>query len=106
VNTDQKLGERISELYGQVVSYPGRPSNSQINRTNVLDDELKVLAASYKKLIGEKLAALNKELTKKNIGEIKPMTEEEFRTKDNLSSAASNYFGQACSNWQYLPLSF
>lgn len=101
INTDQKLGERISELYGQVATYPGKPSTSQVNRTGVLEDDLKKELQKFEVTKGAKLTALNQELTKNKIDNIKVMTEDEFKSKDDVNRSASGSLLQQLGKQQF-----
>jgi photosystem II stability/assembly factor-like uncharacterized protein len=90
INTDQKLGERISELYGQVSSFPGRPSSSQIARTTVLEGDLNKVIEKFDLVKKDKLLALNQELTRNKLTAITVMTEEEFRTKETTKGGTAS----------------
>ena len=80
INTEEKLAEQISELYGQVTGYPGRPGNAQVERVGSLDEELKRATAKFEQLKNEKLKKINTKLTSDKLFEpIKVMTEEEFK---------------------------
>ena len=80
INTDEKLAEQISELYGQVTGYPGRPGNAQIDRVGSLDEELKRATVKFEQLKNDKLKKINTKLTSDKLFEpIKVMTEEEFK---------------------------
>ena len=80
INTEEKLAEQISELYGQVTSYPGKPGNAQIDRVGSLDEELKRATVKFDQFKNEKLKKINSTLTSDKLFEpIKVLSEEEFK---------------------------
>ena len=80
INTEEKLAEQISELYGQVTSYPGKPGNAQIDRVGSLDEELKRATLKFDQFKNEKLKKINSTLTSDKLFEpIKVLSEEEFK---------------------------
>lgn len=80
INTEEKLAEQISELYGQVSGYPGRPGNAQMDRSISLDDELKNASKKFEQLRNEKLKKVNSTITSdKLFAPIKVLTLDEFK---------------------------
>ncbi len=61
---EEKLREKLGGLYGNVVSYGGRPSSSQLERVQVLEAELERAVEQFDRLRGTKLAELNEALHK------------------------------------------
>ncbi len=57
---DEQLNEEIIELYGNVNSFPGKPSQSQLDRLNFFEKEVEAAEARFKQLADVELAALNK----------------------------------------------
>lgn len=89
INTEQMLGERIGELYGQVLGFPGKPSNSQLERIKVLRDLMAKSIAQIKILTEAKLNALNENISKAGGAKIGVLTQEEFRSKSGTGSSGS-----------------
>jgi photosystem II stability/assembly factor-like uncharacterized protein len=87
INTDDMAAERISDIYGKVSSYPGRPSNSQIDQVAVLERDMKAIETQFTGFTGGKLAKVNAALTKAGVGTLKVPTEEEWRKGSTQSSS-------------------
>ncbi len=100
INTEEKLAEEISELYGQVSSYPGRPGNAQIDRTGGLDFEMKKAIQKFDEFKGEKLKKINAAISAdKLFAPIKVLTEDEFRKGE--SSGGINPKQMKPGNWLF-----
>ncbi len=55
INEDERLRERISDLYRQVSAYPGKPTNSHIDRAASLNKALQEVAAKVKQIADAQL---------------------------------------------------
>ncbi len=73
-----RLRERISEIYGGVMSYMGSPTDSQIEGIEMLEKEVENNRQKVKKILDDKLPEINKSLKKAGITPIKITTFEEF----------------------------
>ncbi len=62
VDEEEKLYERISELYMGVSSFPGRPSQSQLKQGDLLGAEVGKVEKETEKFIEEDLGAVNQAL--------------------------------------------
>ena len=65
----EELRERISGLYGSVNGFEGRPTQSQLDRIEVLDDQLEAAEARFDELVTE-IDSLNGQLAKRGLDEI------------------------------------
>ena len=72
------LREKIGEIYGGVVSYLGRPTNSQIDNLDLLEKELKGYQQEVESLKKTELVQVNQALAKAGLNEIRLTTREEF----------------------------
>jgi photosystem II stability/assembly factor-like uncharacterized protein len=87
INTEEKLAEQISELYGQIANYPGKPGSAQINRVDGLDEEVKAAIKKFEVLKGEKLKKVNATISSdKILPAIKVLTEDEFKKGEKAGS--------------------
>ncbi len=59
VDEEEMVHERISELYYQVSSFPGHPSQSQIDRTSILENEVLKLEEKFQLFIDNQLKTIN-----------------------------------------------
>ncbi|NRB47345.1 MAG: hypothetical protein HRU41_06700 [Saprospiraceae bacterium] len=89
VNESEQLHERISDLYRQVSSFPGKPSSSQLQRLDLLQGELKTLNAEADALLQEQLVEVNKWLAKADRDAITFSSVEEFMKGEGGSSQGS-----------------
>ncbi|HET6889579.1 MAG TPA: hypothetical protein VFH31_00640, partial [Pyrinomonadaceae bacterium] len=67
---------------GNVNFYEGRPSQTQIERTDALTRELADVVRDFDAWLTKELAGINAELTKKQLEPIKPLTREEWEKQE------------------------
>jgi photosystem II stability/assembly factor-like uncharacterized protein len=82
-SAEPQLREKISEVYGSVANFAGRPSNSQIESMKTLDADLQAIQKKFDEIRDKKLPILNKQLTAEKMEEIKIKTWEEFKKIDS-----------------------
>ncbi|MCM3905405.1 MAG: hypothetical protein ND866_27225 [Pyrinomonadaceae bacterium] len=76
ITGEERLREFLSDLYGNVNFYEGRPSQTQTERADALARELADVVKSFDEWLAKELAGLNSELTKKQLEPIVPLTRE------------------------------
>ena len=79
VTGEEKLREKIAFIYGSLISYPGRPTDSQLSGLDFLSKEADSTKTAINDLIDGDLARVNKELVTLKKNEIKPISQEEFQ---------------------------
>ena len=79
---DEQLRERIGDLYFSVSSYPGRPTDSQLERVKGLEKDMKDAKKKEKELLSKELKIINEKLKKAGMSEISLLTKEEFDKED------------------------
>lgn len=62
---EQRLREKLVELYGAVNGYEGRPTKSQLGRVELLSRELEEAEQRFAELVGAELVAVNRELERR-----------------------------------------
>jgi hypothetical protein len=67
ITGEERLRENLTDLYGNVVFYDGRPSQMELDRTDAIGHELSDIAAAFDAWSAKDLAALNTELAAKNL---------------------------------------
>jgi photosystem II stability/assembly factor-like uncharacterized protein len=82
ITGEERLREFLSDLYGNVNFYDGRPSQTQVDRTEALTRELADVVREFDAWLTKELAGINAELAKKNLEPIKPLTREEWEKQD------------------------
>jgi hypothetical protein len=75
---EERLRERVVDLYGAVSSYGGRPTASQLDRVGVLEKEIKSAHGSFEKMVGAQLQTLNMQIQSKNLPQLKLRSREEY----------------------------
>jgi len=75
------LRDRISRLYSQVVSYQGKPSKTQTDKTETFEKEVTALEKELNDLLQKQLPGINKQLTSAKQGVLERMTREQFDAK-------------------------
>lgn len=78
ITGEEKLREKIAQMYGYIVFYKGKPTDSQMARLNDLEKEMNVQNESLQKIKQTELVKLNKLLVKAGKEEIKVITKEEY----------------------------
>jgi len=79
VAAEQKLREDLGELYGRVNSYDGRPTNSELERKEMLARRLEEAVARFNALTSaERIDSLNERLERAQLAPLHRMTEEEW----------------------------
>ncbi len=82
ITGEERLRENLADLYGNVVSYEGRPAATQVERTDVLSRELADVLKDFDAWLARELAPLNSDLAKKKLEPIKVLTRDEWEKKD------------------------
>jgi len=85
ISGEEKLREKVVGLYGSVVQYAGRPTQTQIERTTLLEKEIERASAKFEDFIKKELPGVNRALTKKKMEPIKVMTKEQWDKKQENS---------------------
>lgn len=78
ITGEERLRENLTDLYGNVVFYDGRPSQMELDRTNAIGRELADIAAAFDAWSAKDLAALNTQLTAKNLKPVVVITRAEW----------------------------
>ena len=76
---EERLREKTGFLYGSIMSYKGKPTDSQLNGLNSLSKEVEQINLDLTVFHQKELPELNKALLKANKKEIFLISEEEFR---------------------------
>jgi hypothetical protein len=78
VTGEERLRERIAFIYGSMISYMGRPTESQLNGLNDFIKEVDQLKSDIKNFREKELTSINQALVEANKEVIKVISEEEF----------------------------
>jgi photosystem II stability/assembly factor-like uncharacterized protein len=78
ITGEERLREFLTDLYGNVVFYEGRPSQTQMERADALARELSDVVKSFETWTEKELPGLNSALTEKRLEIVKALTREEW----------------------------
>ena len=73
-----KLSEKVADIYSGIISYSGKPTDSQIQGLNLLSGVFTKYREQMDKILGEDLLKINSELKNSGLEEIKVITKEEY----------------------------
>ncbi len=85
ITGEERLREFLGGLYGDVNEYEGRPTDSQVARTDALAHELDDVIREFTELTNKQLPALNRSLEAKQLPSIQVISEEEWRKSESSS---------------------
>jgi photosystem II stability/assembly factor-like uncharacterized protein len=94
IATEERLTERVAELYGQINGYPGKPGTSQLARVDNLDLEIKQVTSMFTEFTGAKLDKVNASLQKAKAEHITVKTEQAFKEKGPVGSGSGQQLHQ------------
>ena len=91
ISGDEKLREKLANVYGAVTGYDGRPTQSQIDRTVVLEGQLEAAESEFADLSAAgDLDTLNAQLRGRGLDELVVMSREAWETKQESAGAATS----------------
>ncbi len=79
---EQRIREKLVEIYSDVNSYKGRPTSFQVTGLEILEGELRDQEEKLNSVVQDELEALNQSLEGAGAGSLKIMTREEYE-KEN-----------------------
>ncbi|HEY1434379.1 MAG TPA: sialidase, partial [Thermoanaerobaculia bacterium] len=82
ITGEERLREYLTSLYDSLVFYEGRPTQMQVQRADALERELADVVADFDAWAGKDLAALNTQLTGKNLPKIDLLSRTEWEKQD------------------------
>jgi hypothetical protein len=89
ITGEERLREFLAGLYSDVNGYDGKPTDSQVARTEVLGRELEDVINEFHKLVDPQLASLNKELSKKKLQPINVISEQDWQKAQNAAEGGT-----------------
>lgn len=86
---DEKLREHLGNLYGAIVAYEGRPTNTQLSRVEKLLGELSAAEERFAALSGADLDAVNQRLSGSDLDPITAASREEWEAEAEKASGGT-----------------
>ena len=81
ITGEERLRENLADLYGNVNNYEGRPTQTQVERTDAISRELADVVRDFDAWLAKELPGLNSALTAKQLTAIKVITREEWEKR-------------------------
>ncbi|HEY6248566.1 MAG TPA: glycosyl hydrolase [Candidatus Angelobacter sp.] len=81
ITGEEKLREKIGDLYGSINEYDGRPTQSQLDGVQTVLALLNQAEADFQKILATELPAINTTLEKQRLQPIKPLIREDWEKK-------------------------
>jgi hypothetical protein len=88
ITGEERIREYLTSVYGDVNNYDGKPTNSQIERTDALGRELDNVIKELDQLTSKQLPAINSGLQKKKLAPIQPITEQQWEKVNQADSSS------------------
>ncbi len=86
-----RLAEKIGDIYSGIISYSGKPTDSQIERLNLLEGKFLKYRKQVDEILNQQLPGINIELKNSGAKEIKVITREEYnKSRIQLSHECTN----------------
>jgi photosystem II stability/assembly factor-like uncharacterized protein len=82
IGGDEKLREKLGTLYGNVMGFEGRPSETQLRRLDDLEEQVGAVEERFRGFGAGALAEANARLSKAGLETISAPTREEWERKD------------------------
>jgi photosystem II stability/assembly factor-like uncharacterized protein len=78
ITGEERLRENLADLYGNVISYEGRPAQTQVERTDAIARELADIVRDFDAWLAKEMPGLNSALSGKQLPPVKVITREEW----------------------------
>lgn len=78
VTGEERIREKTTSLYGDLLNFEGRPADYQVARIDSLKNELMDVVKEFDAFVAKELPGVNKSLRQKKLEPIKPLTRAEW----------------------------
>jgi photosystem II stability/assembly factor-like uncharacterized protein len=94
ITGEEHIREMTTGLYGDLLSYDGRPTDYQVARIDSLKKELEDVAAEFDAFVAREFPAVNKSLAQKKLESIQPLTRKAWDDANTDSEASAPAAGK------------
>ncbi|HKW65371.1 MAG TPA: hypothetical protein VJN89_22660 [Candidatus Acidoferrum sp.] len=107
ITGEERIREKTTGLYGDLVFYEGRPADYQVARIDSLKKELGDVEAEFDTLVAKELPSVNKSLAQKKLAPVQQLTRKSWDAANGDSggasgSASSAVFQKRFANFGFL----
>jgi len=74
ITGEERIREKTTGLYGDLIFYEGRPADYQVARIDSLKKELGDVEMEFDSLVAKELPSVNKSLSQKKLELVQPLT--------------------------------
>lgn len=85
-----RLRERLSEIYSNMVSYQGKPTQSQIETLAYLKAEIEEINTAIGQIMNEEWKRINKQLVRNKLAPMEMISKEAYDQESSDTSASNN----------------
>ena len=78
ISGEVRLAEKVADIYSGIISYSGKPTDSQIQGLNLFSGVYDTYREQMNKILSEDLMKINSELNNSGLEEIKVVTRKEY----------------------------
>ncbi|HXY24326.1 MAG TPA: hypothetical protein VEI73_06725 [Candidatus Acidoferrum sp.] len=89
VTGEERIREKTTGLYGDLLNYEGRPTDYQVGRIDSLKKELGDVVTEFEGLITKELPGVNKSLTQKKLETIQPLSRKDWDAANGESTGGA-----------------
>ena len=89
ITGEERIREKTTGLYGDLVFYEGRPADYQVARIDSLKKELGDVETEFDSLVGKELPSLNKSLSQKKLEPVQQLTRKAWDAASGDSGGAA-----------------
>lgn len=83
VTGEERIREKTTALYGNILNYEGRPGDYQVARIDSLKKELGDVRTEFDSFVAKDLPAINKTVKQKKLQPIEPLTRKVWEAANN-----------------------
>ncbi len=92
ITGEERLRENLADLYGNVINYEGRPSQTQVQRTDAIAHELADVMRDFDAWLAKELPGINAALVAKQLPPITVLRREEWEKVSSSSGSMPDGF--------------
>ena len=107
ITGEERIREKTTGLYGDLVFYEGRPADYQVARIDSLKKELGDVETEFDALVAKELPSVNKSLSQKKLEPVQQLTRKAWDTANGDSgggaaSTSATFLRQGITRFRYL----